>query len=75
MGFVCFMARPAGRIARVVAGIGLILVGLLAVGGVTGILLAALGAVMFLAGAVNVCIFAPLFRAPFMGRSAIERPH
>jgi hypothetical protein len=65
--FVKFMASTAGRIVRIVAGIALILVGLLAIGGTGGIIVAVIGAVPLLAGLFDFCVFAPLFGAPLSG--------
>lgn len=62
-----FMASGVGRIARIVAGIALIAVGLLVVEGTAGIVLAVVGAVPLLAGLFDFCIFAPLFGAPLQG--------
>lgn len=70
MGFVRFMASGTGRMIRVIAGVGLIGVGLLVVGGVWGMVIAVVALVPLLAGAFDVCVFAPLFRAPFSGREA-----
>ncbi|GAC1618165.1 MAG: hypothetical protein NVS9B1_27370 [Candidatus Dormibacteraceae bacterium] len=68
MSFLKFMANPVGRGIRIGAGIALIAIGLLVVGGAVGVALAVVGAVVFLAGAVNVCLFAPIARGPFRGR-------
>jgi hypothetical protein len=65
--FVSFMASPAGRILRVVAGIALIAWGVLGLGGTVGIIVAVVGAVPLLAGLFDFCIFAPLFGAPLSG--------
>lgn len=62
-----FLASSTGRIVRVVAGVTLIAVGLLWLGGTGGIVLAAIGAVPLLAGLLDFCVFAPLFGAPFRG--------
>jgi hypothetical protein len=62
-----FLASTTGRIVRAVAGIGLIALGLLWLGGPGGIVLAAIGAVPLLAGLLDFCVFAPLFGAPFRG--------
>lgn len=70
MGFARFMSSAAGRLVRIVAGIALVLIGLLVVGGITGVILAIVGAVPLLAGAFNVCVFAPLFGGPFLGSNA-----
>jgi len=65
--FVKFMAFPAGRITRVVAGILLIALGLFAIHGVGGIILAIVGLVPLVAGLFDFCVFAPLFGAPMSG--------
>jgi hypothetical protein len=66
-GFFKFMASTAGRITRVVAGVALILVGLLAIGGVVGYVVAAIGLVPVYAGLFDVCVFSKLFGGPFKG--------
>jgi hypothetical protein len=65
--FVAFMASTTGRIVRIVAGVVLIALGLLSLGGVAGVIVAVIGAVPLLAGAFDVCVFAPLFGNPFSG--------
>lgn len=65
--FITFMASPAGRILRIVAGIALIAWGLLGLGGTTGIIVAIVGTVPLLAGLFDFCVFAPLFGAPLSG--------
>jgi hypothetical protein len=71
MAFIGFMASPAGRIARIVAGIVLIVVGLVAGGG--WIALSVVGLVPLAAGAFDVCLLAPLFRLPFVGSRIRDR--
>ena len=44
-------------------------VGGLVAGGTAGLVVAAVGAVPLAAGLANVCLFAPLFHAPFRGGS------
>jgi hypothetical protein len=66
--FVKFMASGTGRIVRVVAGLGLILWGIIGLGGTTGIIVAVIGAVPFLAGVFDFCVFAPLFGNPLSGK-------
>jgi len=65
--FISFMASPAGRITRIVAGLALILWGLFGLGGTGGIVMAVVGAVPLLAGLFDFCVFAPLFGAPMSG--------
>jgi hypothetical protein len=66
--FVKFMASPAGRITRIVAGILLIVLGLFAIHGVGGIILAVVGLLPLVAGLFDFCVFAPLFGAPLSGQ-------
>jgi hypothetical protein len=65
--FVKFMASPAGRITRIVAGIALVALGLLVMHGVGGIIVAVVGLVPLVAGLFDFCVFAPLFGAPLSG--------
>ncbi len=65
MRFARFMARPAGRLGRIVAGGALIAVGAL-VGG-AGWVVVAVGAVVAAAGGANVCLLGPLVHAPVRG--------
>jgi ABC-type protease/lipase transport system fused ATPase/permease subunit len=71
MAFASFMSSAAGRILRIVAGLGLIGWGAFLIATASnvtvGILLAAVGLLPLVAGLVDVCIFAPLFGAPFSG--------
>lgn len=64
MGFASFMASGVGRGIRIVAGLALIVWGLFLGGGV---LAAVIGVVPLAAGAVDVCLVAPLFGAPLKG--------
>jgi hypothetical protein len=61
------MASTTGRITRVVAGIVLIVVGLVVIGDLGGYILAAIGLVPLLAGAFDRCVFSALFGGPFKG--------
>jgi Inner membrane protein YgaP-like, transmembrane domain len=58
--FVGFMQSAAGRVLRVVAGLVLIGVGWFVVGGAWGVVIAIVGLVPLLAGAVGICLLAPL---------------
>jgi len=62
-----FLASPAGRLVRVVAGLVLIVVGIAVVKGVVGWILAIVGLVPLAAGVFDWCFFAPLFGLPFVG--------
>lgn len=65
--FVRFMASQTGRITRIVAGFALVAWGLLGIGGTLGLVVGVIGLVPLVAGAVDVCVFAPLFGNPFKG--------
>jgi hypothetical protein len=74
-GFFRFIASPLGRLTRVVAGLILIGVGVWFVQGVGRWILIVVGLVPLVAGAFDLCVFAPLFRLPFVGaglRRAVE---
>ena len=58
-----FLLGTPWRIARIVIGIVLIVLGLLAVKGTGGIVLAVIGAVMLVLGLLNVCLLARLLPA------------
>ena len=73
MGFVSFMSSTAGRLLRIVAGIALILAGLLAIGGTGGAILAIVGLVPLAAGIFGFCLFDPLFRGG-SARTVSRRP-
>ena len=64
--FVKFMASPAGRITRIVAGFVLVALGII-MHSVGGIIVAVVGLVPLLAGLFDFCVFAPLFGAPMSG--------
>lgn len=71
MKFALFMAKPAGRILRVVVGLAVLAVGIV-LQSPLGIALIVLGAVFVVVGAVNVCLIAPFLRVPFSGRAVIR---
>lgn len=68
MAFAQFMASPAGRGLRIVAGIALIALGILAIDGIGGIIVAVIGLVPLAAGVFDLCLIAPVFGAPLMGK-------
>lgn len=67
--FFSFMGSKNGRIARIVVGALLVILGFFVVNGssVIQLLLIVLGLVALLAGAFDVCVFAPLAKLPFKG--------
>lgn len=68
MSLINFLATSNGRMVRIVAGVALVIIGLL-LGGTGGIILAIVGLVPLLAGIFDFCVFAPLFKAPFSGKA------
>lgn len=67
MPFVTFMQTPFGRALRVTLGLVLIILGLFALGGISGVILAIIGLVPLVAGTMGVCIAGPLFGADLRG--------
>jgi hypothetical protein len=65
--FAQFMASPAGRITRLVAGAGLMIFGATQTSAKTKASLLAVGAIPFSAGALDFCLISPLFKGPFWG--------
>jgi hypothetical protein len=62
-----FLASQNGRIVRAVAGIVLIVLGLLVVEGTAGWVLVVIGLVPLAAGVFDFCLAAPLFGKPLRG--------
>jgi len=71
-GFFKFMSSAAGRWARAIAGIILIVLGLFVLEGTTAWIVGIIGIVPLAAGLFDWCIFAPLFRLPFGGSELRE---
>ncbi len=68
MAIIDFLVTSAGRVTRIIAGLALVVVGLLVVKDTGGVILAVVGAVPLLAGLFDVCVFAPLFGQSFWGQ-------
>lgn len=66
MSFIKFMSSSTGRLARVLAGLVLVVVGFALGGG--WLTLTVIGLIPLFAGAMNVCVLAPLIGQPFKGR-------
>jgi hypothetical protein len=69
-----FIASRNGRIARVVVGIVLIIIGLV-IGGILGAIIVVIGVIPVVAGALDVCLVAPLLGKPLKGadlRASLE---
>ena len=71
--FAAWMATARGRGVRIAAGVVLIGLGLFALRGRVGVVLAVVGLVPLAAGVLNWCLLAPILRAPFRGRDAQRR--
>jgi Protein of unknown function (DUF2892) len=69
-----FMASTAGRVTRGVVGAALIVVGLI-LGGVGGWVVAAIGAVLLLAGLFDFCVITGLIDNVWSGREVRARGH
>lgn len=76
MQFARFMASPFGRGLRIVLGSAIVTAAIimLSSGGsvLLSIILILIGTLLFILGATNVCIIAPLIGAPFSGEKALE---
>jgi len=72
-GFARFVNSPAGRIARLVVGIGLIVWGYTQLGTGMGIILIVIGLVPLAAGALDLCLISRLLGGPISGAS-IRKP-
>jgi hypothetical protein len=65
--FAQFINSPAGRLARLVAGVGLVAWGYTQRGTGTGLVLMAVGLVPLAAGAFNLCLISALLGGPISG--------
>jgi len=65
--FVFFLASNTGRIVRIVGGLALVVLGRFGLSGMNALVVILIGAVPLLAGAFDICVFAPLFGAPLSG--------
>lgn len=65
--FFGFISTASGRIVRAIAGLALVLIGLLALRGTGGWILAVVGLAPLAAGLFDWCLLAPLFGLPFSG--------
>ena len=64
MGFIKFMSSTAGRWARAIVGVVLLVWGVTA----TNVVLDILGVFFIAVGVLDVCVFAPLFKMPLSGK-------
>jgi hypothetical protein len=68
--FAKFMAKPLGRIIRIVAGAAIIWWGS-TMGGGAGYVVMALGTIPVLAGIFDLCMIAPFIGVPFKGKDIL----
>lgn len=59
-GLVQFMQSTPGRLTRGIAGVALIVVGLFALQGTGGLIVAIIGLIPLFAGLAGICLLAPL---------------
>jgi hypothetical protein len=64
---IAFLASSTGRVVRIVAGLALIAWAYFGLTGTGSIVTMVIGAIPFLAGIVDICVFAPLFGGPLSG--------
>lgn len=67
-GFAQFIASAAGRLLRIVAGLGLIAWGYTMRDASGGVALMVVGLVPLLAGVFDLCLISPLLGGPLSGR-------
>ena len=68
MSFARFMAGPVGRGVRIVVGLALIVAGIAS----SNWILTVIGLAPLAMGMFNICILAPLLKAPFSGKAALR---
>lgn len=65
MAFLEFLGSQTGRVVRVIAGLALIITGIVLKG--RWLALSVFGLLPLAAGVFDFCVFGPLFRLPFVG--------
>ena len=71
-GFAKFINSPAGRIARLVVGIALVVWGYTLLVSVTGIFLIIIGLIPLVAGSFDLCLVSALLGGPVSGEKVRE---
>jgi len=66
-GFARFINSPAGRVARVAAGLAFLAWGYTQRGDTTGVVLMAIGLIPLLAGGLDLCLISALLGGPLSG--------
>jgi len=72
-GFSRFLNSPAGRIFRLVAGAGFLVVGYVYRGHALGVLSMAWGVLAMIAGAFDICFMSALLGGPLSGAKIRDR--
>lgn len=72
-GFSRFLNSPAGRIFRLVAGAGFLVVGYVYRGQTLGVLSMAWGVLAMIAGAFDICFMSALLGGPLSGAKIRDR--
>lgn len=68
-GFAQFMAAPAGRLVRIVAGLALVAWGIWGLQATARIVVIVVGLVPLLAGLFDFCVISALLGGPFWGKT------
>jgi hypothetical protein len=71
-GFAQFVSSPTGRIARILAGLGLIGWGYTLRAGAAGSILMLVGLIPLAAGAFNLCLISALLGGPISGARLVK---
>ena len=69
MSFAKFMAGPIGHGARILVGVVLVVIGLAS----GAWWLAIIGLAPLAMGVLNICILAPILKAPFSGKATLQQ--
>jgi len=68
-GFAQFMAAPAGRLVRIIAGLALIAWGIWGLQATSRVVVILIGLVPLLAGLFDFCVISALLGGPFWGKA------
>lgn len=74
MGFAQFMSSSAGRAIRAIAGIVLIIVGIIGMPATWGWIVGIVGLLPLAAGVFDICIFGPLLGGKLSGKANRQQP-
>ena len=71
--FAQFVNSPAGRLTRIIVGVGLLAVGYMQRDSSTGLVLMAVGLIPLAAGVFNLCLISALLGGPISGARIAKR--